>query len=439
MLTASKEDIDPTEYYGLNVSGPLLSNSQVGSVHVREPLGEGGSGRAGEAGMAGASPEMQGRQQLGGAALGDFNATPNFGEAYADTDLSRSADVTGGDNNDEDDVQNDQSHNRRSRISAHQGPTFSDYAGVEALTACPAVVKVKDGQFLELRCSICGGNSSWVHGTYNKGVRGFQSHFRQVHDLKKDAETVLEQCTHRVVPEEEAERIMSGEEMVDAIPCQQKNNIGRNVEYVGNASTERKPSKKRGSNAGGNPLTATGDAGATTSEPDHTSTPVPAKKRRRAKPASNDNAGDGNNAGENDHDGSAPTTTESTTKRSRDISVESHPKCKVYLENGMADDGKTKKYVELRCELCGGNGSFGSGKFVDGIKGFKLHFQQIHKVKRTTADVMRFCFYRDIPQAEIKELEKPDGKPTVGFIRCEGSPNVRPKESYKGFDSAPRT
>ena len=103
---------------------------------------------------------------------------------------------------------------------------------------------------------------------------------------------------------------------------------------------------------------------------------------------------------------------------------------------GTADDG-AEKYHELRCDVCGGNGSYGSGKLLEGVKGFKAHFRQIHHEQLLTADVLSRCSYREVPLQEVQEIQA--GNVNIGFIRCEGSENVRPKKSYKDFNNVERT
>jgi hypothetical protein len=243
-------------------------------------------------------------------------------------------------------------------------------------------------------------------------VRGFQSHFRQVHSDKTSAENVLRRCTHRVVSLQEVEQIKSGDSKIDFIRCDQKVEVGSNKEYVGNNATVGPVSTRRV----GHTVETLAAAGQT-----QTTTPAAPKKERKKKTAAPDN---GSSA--------AP---KKTSNRIRDVSAPCLSNCLIVVKT-TADDG-TDKYYELRCDVCGGNGSFGSGKLLEGIKGFKSHFRQIHGEQLLTADVLSRCSYREVPLQEVQEIQA--GNVNIGFIRCEGSENVRPKKSYKDFNNVERT
>jgi hypothetical protein len=283
-----------------------------------------------------------------------------------------------------------------------------DYAGAESLTTSPTIIKLKDGTFVELRCDLCSGNSSWAHHAFNKGVRGFQSHFRQVHEDKVSADTVLQRCTYRVVSAQEVERIIKDEHQIDLIPCRQKVSVGSGVEYVGNTSTIGPITPRRV----GHTVESLAAASQT-----KTVTPVTPKKRKPAEPG-----------------GASPAVTSKTRTRTRDVSAPCLANCLVVVKT-IAEDG-TERYHELRCDICGGNGSYGSGRLLEGIKGFKAHFRQIHSEHLLTADVLRRCSYREVPLQEVQQIQS--GNVDIGFIRCQGSPHVRPKKSYKDFNNAQR-
>jgi hypothetical protein len=284
-----------------------------------------------------------------------------------------------------------------------------DYAGVELLTISPTIIKLKNSTFVELRCDVCHGNSSWAHHKFNRGVRGFQSHFRQVHNEKPSVEAVLQRCTYRVVSAHEVEQIISGDSQIDFIPCKQKVSVGSGVEYVGNTSTIGPITPRRIGH------TVESLAAATQTK---ITAPVAPKKRKTAKPNS----------------GPASATPKTRT-RIRDTSAPCLANCLVVVKT-TAIDG-TDKYHELRCDVCGGNGSYGSGRLLEGIKGFKAHFRQIHHEHLLTADVLRRCSHREVPMQEVQQIQ--GGNVNIGFIRCQGSPTVRPKKSYKDFDNAERT
>lgn len=287
-----------------------------------------------------------------------------------------------------------------------------DYAGVEFLTISPTIIKLEDGTFVELRCDTCQGNGSWAHHKFNKGVRGFQSHFRQVHGDKTSAENVLRRCTYRVVSSQEVEQIKSGDSTIDFIRCDQKVEVGSNKEYVGNNATVGPVTTRRV----GHTVETLAAAGQT-----QTTTPAAPKKERKKKTPAPDN--------------SSPATPKKTSNRVRDVSAPCLSNCLIVVKT-TADDG-TDKYHELRCDVCGGNGSFGSGKLLEGVKGFKAHFRQIHGEQLLTANVLSRCSYREVPLQEVQEIQA--GNVNIGFIRCAGSENVRPKKSYKDFNNVERT
>lgn len=338
---------------------------------------------------------------------------------------------------------NDWSTARRSRGMKHQGTTFHDYGGVQGLVASPTIIKLKDGTFIELRCHVCNGNSSWVHGTYNKGVRGFQSHLRQVHGETTKVEAVLQRCKHREVSAQEAERIMNGEQHIPMVPCLQKINVGRNVEYIGNLAADQGKRK-----SGGGRVQTPAAANATdrvsllTVERAPSSSQGRGTKRARtdeddATQVTADNATQPKKRTRtNNHNASSATTNTADLpkKRVRDITLPSIKNCAVIVRTTI--EKGSDRCVELRCGVCGGNGSFGSGRLLDGVKGFKMHFKQIHKETLRTADILRRCSHRDVPSSEVQAIEA--GTARIGFIRAEGSPNVRPKASYQHFDDAAR-
>jgi hypothetical protein len=243
-------------------------------------------------------------------------------------------------------------------------------------------------------------------------VRGFQSHFRQVHEDKTSAENVLRRCTHRVVSSQEVEQIKSGGSKIDFVRCDQKVEVGSNKEYVGNNATVGPVTTRRV----GHTVETLAAAGQT-----QTTTPAAPKKDRKKKTPAPDNG--------------SPAAPKKTSNRIRDVSAPCLSNCLIVVKT-TAGDG-TDKYHELRCDVCGGNGSFGSGKLLEGVKGFKAHFRQIHGEQLLTTEVLSRCSYREVPLQEVQEIQA--GNVNIGFIRCAGSENVRPKKSYKDFKNVERT
>jgi hypothetical protein len=288
----------------------------------------------------------------------------------------------------------------KSRLPKEQGTWTSDPGGYHFLTNSPTIIKLKDGSFVELRCDMCNGNSSGAHQTMNKGVRGFQSHFRQIHDDKSGIETTLQRCTHRVVTAQEVEQIITGASKIDLVACKTKVSVRFGVEYVGQAETGS-ISVSRGGHTVESLAAAAMLTARTISRPPKSSTPKAVKQ----------------------------------PGRTRDISLPSLANCLVVVK-ATYEDG-SEKYHELRCDVCHGNGSFGSGKLLEGIKGFKAHYRQIHKEKLRTAEILQRCSHREVPLLEVQAIQ--GGNVNIGFIKCEGSPNVRPKKSYQNFNDARRS
>jgi hypothetical protein len=289
---------------------------------------------------------------------------------------------------------------RKTRPPKQQGAWTSDHGGYHFLTNSPTIIKLKDGSFVELRCDMCNGNSSWAHQTMNKGVRGFQSHFRQIHDDKSGVDTTLQRCTHRVVSAQEVEQIITGASKIDLIACKTKVSVGFGVEYVGQALTGSIP-VSRGGHTVESLAAAAMLAARAIGRP-----PKPSTLKAPKQPG-----------------------------RTRDVSIPSLANCLVVVK-ATYEDG-SEKYHELRCDVCHGNGSFGSGKLLEGIRGFKAHYRQIHKEKLLTADILQRCSHREVPLQEVQQIQS--GNVGIGFIKCEGSPNVRPKKSYQNFNNARRS
>jgi hypothetical protein len=289
---------------------------------------------------------------------------------------------------------------RKSRTPKEQGTWTSDHGGYHFITISPTIIKLKDGSFVELRCDTCNGNSSWAHQTMNKGIRGFQSHFRQIHDDKSGVETTLQRCTYRVVSADEVEQIITGATKIDLVACKTKVSVGSGVEYVGQAETGSIPVSR-----GGHTVESLAAAA------------MPAARSIGRSPM--------------------PSTLKALkgSGRTRDFSLPSLANCLVVVKASYKDG--SEEYHELRCDVCHGNGSFGSGKLLEGIKGFKAHYRQIHDEKLLTIEILQRCSYREVSLQEVQQIQS--GNVGIGFIKCEGSAKVRPKKSYQNFNNAQRS
>ncbi|KAM0708754.1 hypothetical protein Q7P35_005407 [Cladosporium inversicolor] len=196
----------------------------------------------------------------------------------------------------------------------------------------------------------------------------------------------------------EVEQIKTGDSQIEFIACQTKVNVGSGKEYVGNMTTAGPVTVKRA----GHTVETLATAAAAGQTQTATATPAAPKKQR---------------------------------KMNAETASPCLSNCPIVVQT-TAEDG-TDNYHELRCDVCHGNGSFGSGKLLEGVKGFKAHFRQIHHEQLLTADVRRRCYYREVPLQEAQEIQA--GNVNIGFIRCAGSANVRPKTSYKNFNNVERT
>jgi (2Fe-2S) ferredoxin len=280
---------------------------------------------------------------------------------------------------------------RKSRPNKSEGPTSRDQGGVENLVISPTIIKFQDGSYIEIRCDRCGGNTSWAHEHFINGVRGLKSHLRQVHQDQPTLEWLLQRCKYRDVSAEEVEKIVAGELKIDSVSCQSTANIGMGTEYIGGP-----PVKK----------------------PDVVPSGVLASEHLPDAAATNN--------------GVSPVKRKPPTQQLKTTYLEN---CHVVVKPGS--EKGDNNFIELRCDICHGNGSYGSGKLLKGVGGFKMHFNQIHKEALSTDDVMRRCRYREVSPEEVREINA--GNVSIGFIRCAGSARVRPKASYRNFNNSPRT
>lgn len=250
-----------------------------------------------------------------------------------------------------------------------------------------------------------------------------------------------------MVSSQEVEQIKSGDSLIEFIACQTRVNVGSGKEYVGNTATVGPVTVKRAGHTVETLLAAAATAGQT-----QTTTPAAPKKQRKKKDAGTDTGSTAAATSQNqtttpampkkqrkkktaETDSAAPAAPKKKSNRVRDVTAPCLSNCLIVVQT-TAEDG-TDKYHELRCDICHGNGSFGSGKLLEGVKGFKAHFRQIHHQQLLTADVLRRCSHREVPLQEVQEIQA--GNVNIGIIMCEGSPNVRPKTSYKNFNNVEQT
>lgn len=310
---------------------------------------------------------------------------------------------------------------RSARRNGNNGITFSDYAGVDTLIKSPTIVKLKDGSYVELRCDLCGGNTSWAHNTVMSGVRGFLTHFRLMHSTNLKVQEVVQRCKYRDVPAEEVDRIIKGEHKIELIYCESKANLKSDTVYIGQSAVGSGGLPKRGART-----VEALDAVRVKNDTD-TNDANKLKRKHATKPKDSTT---------HNTTPSTPTPSKPTQPPKRDHSAPHLSNCptivRTLLSNPTQASTSTEAtYIELRCSLCGGNGSFSSGKLLYGIKGFKAHYREIHKEHLSTDKVLSRCRYREVPVEEVKAIQ--EGKRGVGFVRCEGSERVRPKKSYRDF------
>ncbi|SMQ54113.1 unnamed protein product [Zymoseptoria tritici ST99CH_3D7] len=87
----------------------------------------------------------------------------------------------------------------------------------EYLPACPTIVKTDEGTWVELRCSVCNGNTEPQKGQFYKGPAGLQKHLQTNHQQKVTRADVIVRCMHRAVSDGEVEKIESGEVEVERV------------------------------------------------------------------------------------------------------------------------------------------------------------------------------------------------------------------------------
>ncbi|KAM0718846.1 hypothetical protein Q7P37_005918 [Cladosporium fusiforme] len=341
--------------------------------------------------------------------------SPDASSVLSDPEVpSVSTDETGeqADDSDWDTIPTDEEDTEPTRRKGNNGVTFSDYGGVSTLINSPTICKLKDGSYVELRCDVCGGNTSWAHNKIISGVRGFQVHFRLMHHTTVKVDAVLRRCTFRDVPVEEVERIINGQHKIECIHCESKVNLQSDMVYIGQSAVGSGSVPKRGARM-------IEDLAAARDNEDSNAAAVPKQKRKRTT--------------QTDESGVNPSTPASSKPKKslkRDHSAPHLSNCPIIVQTTEADDEETA-FIELRCDVCHGNGSFSSGKLLYGIKGFKAHYREIHKEHLSTSEILTRCRHREVPLEEVKAIQA--GTKGMGFVKCEGSPNVRPKKSYRNF------
>ncbi|KJX96193.1 hypothetical protein TI39_contig742g00015 [Zymoseptoria brevis] len=102
--------------------------------------------------------------------------------------------------------------------SAHPAPASKrSKRAPEYLPACPTIVKTDEGTWVELRCSVCNGNTEPQKGQFYKGPAGLQKHLQTNHQQKVTRADVIVRCMHRAVSDGEVEKIESGEVEVERV------------------------------------------------------------------------------------------------------------------------------------------------------------------------------------------------------------------------------
>lgn len=237
-----------------------------------------------------------------------------------------------------------------------------------------------------------------------------------MHQTTVKVDKVLQRCKHRDVSAEEAHRIINGEHQIELIHCESKVNLKSDTVYVGQSAVASGNVPKRGARTVEEVAAARAKDGSKSKN----------SKRKRATQAI-DSAVDS-------ADDSAPSPKPKKSLK-RDRSAPHLSNCPIIVQipsnNDSSNPDTEGTFIELRCDTCHGNGSFSSGKLLYGIKGFKAHYREIHKEHLDTAEILTRCRFREVEAEEVRAIQA--GVKGVGFVRCQGSPNVRPKKSYRDF------
>lgn len=75
---------------------------------------------------------------------------------------------------------------------------------------CGAIVLGDEGNWVELRCDKCNGNSGKTTKRFWGGIRGFSKHYQKAHDETPGPKDILSRYSVRTVPMAEVEQINTG-------------------------------------------------------------------------------------------------------------------------------------------------------------------------------------------------------------------------------------
>ncbi|KAM3415195.1 hypothetical protein BST61_g10315 [Cercospora zeina] len=128
-------------------------------------------------------------------------------------------------------------------MPSHETTAFLTSATFKTLLpTCPTIIKAPEPhRWIELRCSICGGNATRIALTPLRGLVAFSTHLRYFHGVKRPSEeATMKRCTVREVDEGEVREILevgsAGGSFVGLVGVSREK---REREKVGSGGTDR--------------------------------------------------------------------------------------------------------------------------------------------------------------------------------------------------------
>lgn len=158
------------------------------------------------------------------------------------------------------------------------------------------------------------------------------------------------------------------------------------------------------------------------------SSPAPGTKRKASESSSSkSNKKQKENSPDTETDGAAEVA-KSKTK----MPVHRHlDNCSVIARNERGE------YVELRCDMCGGNSGRNTKGFLYGIIGFSAHYRYAHNESLSPADIFQRCSVRAVLMDEVHEIESGGQYSTKALPHKNSTPNRLGLRGIGASDKSP--